>query len=159
MIATQNKQHEVMAMIGMSKCYDQERQTNKAIAILEEALVKSNELKAAIREDLAKKISKDLIDIYMKVADEYEKNEVHEDALMYFEKCLQVARQSGEYESEGKVCYRIGELYYKCENFEKSVEFQEKYLAIIKNSSKQNEEGREKKESVIKTKTMEVTRH
>ena len=42
MMATQNKQHEVMAMIGMSKCYDQERQTNKAIAILEEALVKSN---------------------------------------------------------------------------------------------------------------------
>lgn len=29
-----NKQHEVIAMIGMSKCYDQEKQTNKAILIL-----------------------------------------------------------------------------------------------------------------------------
>ena len=30
----QNKQHEVIAMIGMSKCYDQEKQINKAILIL-----------------------------------------------------------------------------------------------------------------------------
>ena len=35
-----------------------------------------------------------------------------------------MARKSDEQESEGKVCYRIGELYYKADNFEKSVEFQ-----------------------------------
>lgn len=144
-----------MAIIGISKCYDQERQTSKAIAILEEALAKAGDLqKSSIKEDLVKRISKDLIDIYMKVAEDHERAESLEDALMYFEKCLQVARQAHEHESEGKVCYRIGELYYKSGRYEKSVEFQEKYLGIIKNTG--NEEGREKKESVTKTRTMEV---
>lgn len=64
----------MVAIIGMSKCYDQERQTNKAIMILEEALVKTGSLKQSTTQaDLAKRISKDLIEIYMKVAEDYEK--------------------------------------------------------------------------------------
>lgn len=69
----------------MSKCYDQEKQTDNAIRILEDALIKARELKKSIsQEDLIKKISKDLIDIYMKLAEDYEKSSAHENALIFF---------------------------------------------------------------------------
>lgn len=83
------------------------------------------------------------------------------DALKYYEKCLEVAKKSGEKESEGRICYKIGELYYRSEEFKKSVKYQEQYLDIIKQqleeSKKITDESKEKAETNMKTKTMEVT--
>jgi hypothetical protein len=36
--ASKNKQFEVVAMVGLGKCFDQEHWTDKAIEILEESL-------------------------------------------------------------------------------------------------------------------------
>lgn len=39
--AAKHKQYEVLAMVGLGKCLDQEHRTNKAIHILEESLAKA----------------------------------------------------------------------------------------------------------------------
>lgn len=42
--SAKNKQYEVIAMVGMGKCYDQEHRTDKAIRVLEESLGKAREI-------------------------------------------------------------------------------------------------------------------
>lgn len=72
--AYKHKQFEVVAMIGLGKCFDQEHRTDEAIDILEGSLGVAEEIdNEAERANMIKTISKDLIDIYLKVAEEHEK--------------------------------------------------------------------------------------
>jgi tetratricopeptide (TPR) repeat protein len=121
-------------MVGMGKCYDQEHRTEKAIHVLEESLAKAKEIDGeSERGNLVRTISKDLIEIYMKEAEQHEREDpTEETALMYLEKCLEVAKNSHEEDTEGRICFKIGELYYRAEQYKKSVTYQEKYLDLIK---------------------------
>jgi hypothetical protein len=77
-------------------------------------------------------ISRQLIVIYHKIAENYEndENENVNEALIYYEKCLNVAQKAEDQEAEGSICYKIGLLYFKSNDFEKTIEYQNKYLEI-----------------------------
>lgn len=70
--ASKHKQFEVVAMVGLGKCFDQEHRTDQAIEILEGSLHTADEIdNEPERLNMTKTISKDLIDIYMKVAEQH----------------------------------------------------------------------------------------
>ena len=70
--ASKHKQFEVVAMVGLGKCFDQEHRTDQAIEILEGSLQTADEIdNEPERLNMTKTISKDLIDIYMKVAEQH----------------------------------------------------------------------------------------
>lgn len=97
--ASKHKQFEVVAMVGMGKCFDQEHRIDQAIEMLEASLRTAAEIEnESERTNMTKTISKDLIEIYLKVAEQHEKDATDlPAALVYFGKCLEVARNSHEH--------------------------------------------------------------
>ena len=81
-------------------------------------------------------ISRQLIVIYHKIAENYEndENENIKEALFYYEKCLDVAQKANDQEAEGSICYKMGLLYFKFGDFNRTIDFQSKYLEIASNN-------------------------
>ena len=50
--------------------------------------------------------------------------------LMFFK----VAQKASDQEAEGSICYKIGLLYFKYGDFNKTIDFQNKYLQISSNN-------------------------
>ena len=130
----QNKQYELVALLGLGKCFDQENDKEQAIDILErafdDACVLENEEQ---RNEMTKLIGKELIEIYIKKAKECEKFDL-ELGLEAYENALKVAKRAKELQSEARISHKIGELYYEEENFQESVKYQENYLELLKKS-------------------------
>ena len=134
-ISFQNKQFELIALLGLGKCFDQEHEKDKAIEILEEAFDNACILEdEEQRLELVKLIGKELIEIYIKKAEEFEKINVDE-ALRAYENALSTSKRAKETENEARISHKIGELYYQDGNYQKSVHFQEVYIDIIKNTT------------------------
>jgi len=119
------------AKLGYGKCYDRMGQPEEAISILEENL---QEAEAGELGIIVEMISKELIQIYYKMAESAIKSEQNiEVALSFYEKCLEVSRKADREEEESQIYYRIGLLYYQNENYYKAIENQNKYLEINQN--------------------------
>jgi tetratricopeptide (TPR) repeat protein len=151
----------LLGHLGTGKCMDRQKMTEEAVGILEETLSLAMHERAGQEEieEIVRKLSSTLIGIYQRLAERAEKYEENTTkALSYYEQCLEVARKSGEEEEEGSISYKIGELYYKKEEYKKSVEFQEKYLEIVKNIISQGREENitQKGELATKTRLMEA---
>lgn len=72
------------------------------------------------------------------MASEYEKGEGEQinQALHYYEKCREAAQKSGNYEAEGMICHKIGGLFLKMGNLQRSIQYQSKFLDIVKSQHK-----------------------
>lgn len=67
----QNKQYELVALLGLGKCHDQAKMREKAIEILEGAFDNASTLEQKeLRTDMVKLIGKQLIEIYIEKAEE-----------------------------------------------------------------------------------------
>ena len=53
----------------------------------------------------------------------------------YFFFYYKVARKAEERDAEGSICNKIGFLHFKNQDYEKSIEFQQKYLQIARESN------------------------
>ena len=82
-------------------------------------------------------ISSQLIQIYNKVASDHEQGEGDSInyALTYYEKCREVAQKANDQEAEGQICHKIGLLYLKMGNLQRSIQYQKKFLEIAKQST------------------------
>ena len=60
-------------------------------------------------------ISKELIEIYHKIASSYESEENQDIplAIQYYDKCLQVSEKVGDNEAKGSISHKMGLLYSK----------------------------------------------
>jgi hypothetical protein len=70
-------------------------------------------------------ISRELIELYHKIASSYESEE-HQDiplAIEYYDKCLTVSEKVGEVEAKGSICHKMGLLYQKMSEYETSIQY------------------------------------
>lgn len=138
----QNKQYQLVALLGLGKCHDQSKMRYKAIQILEEAFDTASTLEEKqLRVQMVKLIGKELIEIYIDQAEEQVKHSL-ESSLKSYECALAIAQRSGERESQARISHKIGELYYLEGQYQRSVEYQEQYLVKLKQSILEEEEGR-----------------
>ena len=70
--------------------------------------------------------------MYKKVAGTKEGANDHEEAVRYYQKCLEAARLAQEKRSEGMACYRLGRAYIMMEEPLRAISFLEDYEAICK---------------------------
>lgn len=74
-ISCNNKQYELVALLGLGKCHDQSKMRYKAIQILEEAFDTASTLEEKqLRVEMVKLIGKELIEIYIDQAEEQVKH-------------------------------------------------------------------------------------
>lgn len=108
---------------------------------------------------MVKLIGKQLIQIYIKKAEQCLKYDINE-ALIAYESGLKIAQRSKQTESEARISHKIGELYYLQGQYEKSINFQEQYLeklheVIASEINREMDEGIEKRdETSLKFKEM-----
>ncbi|EGR30552.1 hypothetical protein IMG5_129380 [Ichthyophthirius multifiliis] len=138
---SEDKISEGKGKLGYGKCFDRQNKTPEAIEILEKSLA---DAEAIDQQSIVELISKELIQIYHKVAQNFEKGESENisNALYYYEKCLDVAKKADKEEDEGNICHKIGLLYYKIGNYQRSIDFQKKYLEIYQPMN--SEEGKQR---------------
>jgi hypothetical protein len=68
---TQNKQFELLALLGLGKCHDQGHKQERAIEILEDAFDSASTLEAKeLRLEMVRLIGRELIEIYIEKAEE-----------------------------------------------------------------------------------------
>ncbi|KAL4511805.1 hypothetical protein ABPG72_012650 [Tetrahymena utriculariae] len=137
----EEKQLEGRGKLGYGKCFDRQGKTDDAIEILQKSLEEAEENQL---ESIVELISRELITIYKKVAQNFEKgdNESINEALFFYEKCLDVAKKADREEDEGDICHKMGSLYFKNQNYNRSIEYQRKYLEI--NLPINSEEGKQR---------------
>lgn len=69
-ISCKHKQYELIALLGLGKCYDQTSKKNEAIELLEDAFDMACVLEdKGKRMEMTKLIGKELIEIYIKKAE------------------------------------------------------------------------------------------
>mmetsp|Transcript_42196 Transcript_42196/g.112619 ORF Transcript_42196/g.112619 Transcript_42196/m.112619 type:complete len:102 (-) Transcript_42196:11-316(-) len=78
---------------------------NSAIKFHERHLELATDGEVPSEENVA---AKELIKVYKKVAGTKEGANDHEEAVRYYQKCLEAARLAQEKRSEGMACYRLG---------------------------------------------------
>jgi hypothetical protein len=93
-ISCKNKQYELIALLGLGKCFDQISKNNEAIELLEDAFDMACFLDdKSKRVEMTKLIGKELIEIYIKKAEETLKFDVNS-ALQSYESGLKVAQRA-----------------------------------------------------------------
>lgn len=111
-----------------------------------------------LRQEMIKLIGKELIEIYIDKAQEMAKFQ-SEAALSAYQSALSIAQRANQRDNEALISHKIGELYYEEGQFEKSVEYQEQYLAKLKEASEEEQQEEEEKkegQSTLKFKEMEA---
>ncbi|KAM3132429.1 hypothetical protein pb186bvf_015529 [Paramecium bursaria] len=136
------QQFEGKGRLGYGKCHYQVGLIDQSINILEESQKLCEELGL---ETVSEQMSGQLIQIYNKMASEYEKGEGEQinQALHYYEKCREAAQKSGNYEAEGMICHKIGGLFLKMGNLQRSIQYQSKFLDIVKAQHKDDSKQKE----------------
>lgn len=133
----QEPKWECNAMLGLGKCHAKLGRLDKAIEFYESIQKKAeeNQLKSLVVH-----ASKELIEIYDKMAERYMRNNEDDDpdqALKYLEKCLQAAQLADDKEKEGTICHKIGAIYVKKKEYEKALIYQNKNLQITRSDEKE----------------------
>lgn len=118
--------------MGFARCHDLFDRSDLAILNLEDAVKKATDQKTASI------ISKELIEIYKKMAQKFDLSAKSFDedvrtALDYYEKCLVVCQKAKESVTEGQIAHKIGQIYFKHKMYQKSIEHQNKYLKLASN--------------------------
>lgn len=130
-----NKVEMALGNLGFARCNDLFDKSDDAIQYLEKAMKLAKN-----HPPTTQLISKELIDIYKKMAQKYE-NEVSntdkmeqdkDKALEYYQKCLDMCSQADDIATEGQIAYKIGQIYFKRNVLDKAVEHQNKYMEITK---------------------------
>ena len=112
--------------MGFAKCHDKLDRADDAIELLEDAVEK------AASPQIMSQVSTELVSSYKKMAERYEycsnenQNQIQL-ALSYYEKCLQACQRAEMMEIEGQISHKIGMIYYKHGDYEKSIEHQKIY--------------------------------
>jgi tetratricopeptide (TPR) repeat protein len=78
-------------------------------------------------------VSRELVSNYKKMAEKFElasdeKSGDVQKALNYYEKCLKACQRAEMVQLEGQISHKIGMIYLKHGEFEKSIEHQKIYL-------------------------------
>ena len=136
-----DKDWESLAKMGFAKCHDKLDRPDDAIELLEDAVEK------AASPQIMSQVSTELVSNYKKMAERYELcSEENQSqiqlALSYYEKCLQACQRAEMIEIEGQISHKIGMIYLKHGDYEKSIEHQKIYLANamqLDDKSKKNE--------------------
>ena len=93
---TQNKQFELVALLGLGKCHDQGKKRDQAIEILEDAFDNASTLDAKDqRTEMVRLIGKELIEIYIEKAEQLVKIDMVQ-ALRAYQCGLAIAQRSAE---------------------------------------------------------------
>lgn len=130
-----NKVEMALGNLGFARCNDLFDKSDDAIQYLEKAMKLAKN-----HPPTTQLISKELIDIYKKMAQKYE-NEVSntdkmeqdkDKALEYYQKCLDMCSQADDIATEGQIAYKIGQIYFKRDILDKAIEHQNKYMEITK---------------------------
>jgi len=132
---------ECQSLIGLGKCFAQLGRLDRAIEQYENIFGKAQENNLSSIETT---VSKELTDIYSKMAATYENKDDEESrnmGLHYLEKCLAAAEKGKDLEKVGNICHKIGTIFAKKKEFEKALEYQIRTLSI----AQQLEEQKEKK--------------
>jgi len=137
-----DKNWESLAQMGFAKCHDMLDRPDDAINILEEAVEKATDTK------IMEEVSRELVSNYKKMAEKFEmasdeKSGEVQKALNYYEKCLKACQRAEMVQLEGQISHKIGMIYLKHGEFEKSIEHQKIYLnnakLLDKDNGKKNE--------------------
>jgi len=118
-----------LGKMGYATCNDKLDRPDEAIYNLEQAMkLVSND------PQTMQLVSKELIEIYKKLAQKYETDVVtpnaQELALENYENCLEVCSRADDTATEGSIAHKIGQIYFKRGEYEKAIEHQKKYLEI-----------------------------
>ncbi|CAD8090961.1 unnamed protein product [Paramecium sonneborni] len=129
--------------LGYAKCHYQVGLIDQAIQILEESMKQCEQLQNL--DSVVEQMSTELIKIYNRMAQEYEKgdNDQIAQSLKYYDKCREAAQKAGDLESEGVICNKIGGLYFKMQNIQKSIQYHHKFLEIVKQLHKEDSKQKE----------------
>ena len=123
---------QAIAKKGYAKCNVFFDRADDAIVNLEEAISLAHD-----NEQTMKSVSKELIEIYKAMASKCENDVINPDeqqnALIYYDKCLEVCNQADDTESEGQITYKIGQIYFNKGEFQKAIDNQNIYLQIATN--------------------------
>lgn len=82
-----------------------------------------------------------LIEAYRRFAEEYERKDDYQNAVIYYKKCLGAAIEGNDIRSEGLATYRLGVTCAALGDRNQSIEFQQRYLNICKKTGDQLGEG------------------
>jgi len=126
---TGDKRGEMAANNDLGLIYQGMNDVNSAIKFHERHLELATDGEVPSEENVA---AKELIKVYKKVAGTKEGANDHEEAVQYYQKCLEAARLAQEKRSEGMACYRLGRAYIMMEEPLRAISFLEDYEAICK---------------------------
>ena len=124
--------------MGLGICEDKVLNGFQAMKYHEMALEKAINLSP---KDIAKSISKELVNIYSNIAAEYKEKEDFDHALEYYEKCLDACNQANDITMQAKCYFQIGTIYEKMDDLGEAVMNVNKYLEICKEEGQKKEAG------------------
>lgn len=105
---------------------------------LETALEKAGE---GEDQKLEKEISKELVQVYQTIAQDFEKEGHFDEALKFFEKCLTLTQQVKNREQEAE-CYQKMAHIQKTFDLNKAIELLNQFLSIVEETN--TPEGKQK---------------
>jgi tetratricopeptide (TPR) repeat protein len=78
-----------------------------------------------------------LVEAYRRYAEEHERKDDHQTAVLLYKRCLAAAQDAADLRSEGLATYRLGVACAAMGDKEESIAFQLKYLGICKKTGDQ----------------------
>jgi tetratricopeptide (TPR) repeat protein len=120
---------------GLGTCEEKVHNIFPAMSNLETALEKATD---GHHEDLGNVILIDLVRVYQTVAEQFQNQNDFNEALNFFQKCLDATQKAGHKEQEAECYQKIGKIEEQIGNLESAVEFLQKFLHLCeKTGSKQ----------------------
>lgn len=109
---------EAKSYKGLGICEEKVLNIFEAMNYLETALEKS--IDASLTK-IERDISKELVRVYQNIAIEFQEREEFAKSLEFFDKCLDVSKRANDKDKEAECYQRIGYIYEKLGDLEKSI--------------------------------------
>ena len=116
---------EAQALRGLGICEEKVLNKHPAKNHLEAALEKAEKLD---NPDVARMISKDLVRVYQMIANEFLEQKNFTDSLLYFERCLEVAKSAQDQDIEAECYQQIGMIYEEQGELDRAIEQRKTFL-------------------------------
>ena len=131
-------QGEARALMGLGICEEKVYNTFEAMHFHERAQEKALEHD---NKEIVRSISKELVNIYNKIAQEYLDKEDYEHALEFYEKCLGQCDKAEDMMTQSKCHFQIGLIYERMEDLGEAVMNVNRYLEICQEMELKQEQG------------------